>query len=63
MQKGDKVIIKDCHSQPELVGKEATVYTDAGLAMGSRYPILVTVEGGEGLYGFREDELGPVEEG
>ena len=63
MQKGDKVIIKECHASPALVGKDATVYTDAGMPMGSKYPILVTVEGREGLYGFREDELELKKEG
>lgn len=42
MQVGDKVIIKECHKMPELVGKSATI-TAMG-EPGSAYPFAVTLD-------------------
>jgi len=73
MNLGDKVIIKECHSMPALVGKEAkvVVLVDPELA---KYPIHVLLSGdpikigtsfgarlSKGPFTFREDELEPVD--
>ena len=57
MQKGQIVIINECHKIPELVGKTAEVVATNGLELGYSYPIRVMVDGYEGPIGFREDEL------
>ena len=59
---GDTVLVKECHSLPELVGRQAIV-----LKVGApgRYPIIVQVVGDPVMtstgpsdtFGFREDEL------
>ncbi len=69
MNLGDKVVIKECHSIPALVGKEAkvVVLVDPELA---KYPIRVLLTGdpietetplgsgwSKGPFHFREDEL------
>lgn len=68
MEIGDKVIIKECHSIPALVGKEAKIIAKADTEI-SPYPIFVElIEAIEqelpigtlmvkGPFGFREDEL------
>ena len=72
MNLGDKVVIKECHSIPALVGKEAKVVVliDPELA---KYPIHVLLSGdpiktetpfgsgwSQGPFPFREDELEPL---
>ena len=52
MNKGDKVIVKECHKLPELVGAEAVVRS---VGLQGPYPIAVEIDGA--LYGFREEEL------
>jgi hypothetical protein len=73
MNLGDLVIIKECHSIPALVGKEAKVVAlvDPELA---KYPIQVLLMGGpiemetssgsgwsQGPFPFRENELEPLD--
>ena len=57
IKEGQQVIINECHSIPDLVGKTAEVITTEGIKLGSRYPIHVSVDGYEQTVGFREDEL------
>lgn len=69
MNVGDKVIIKECHKIPELVGREAKVVAVVEPEL-AHYPIKVMLIGDpitfetpfgggttEGPFGFREDEL------
>lgn len=69
MNLGDKVIIKECHSLPALVGKEAKVVVLVDLQL-TKYPIQVLLSGdpvetktslgcgwSKGPFQFREDEL------
>jgi hypothetical protein len=72
MKVGDKVIIKECHKMPDLVGKEAKVLSMADPEI-VQYPVLVMLPEpmilkletpfgpGEvhvaGPFPFREDEL------
>lgn len=69
MKIGDNVKIKECHSIPELVGKEAKVVIQAD-PEASRYPFMVVLTGDpiqiatpfgmgktKGPFPFREDEL------
>ena len=63
MDKGQVVIISECHKMPELVGKMATVVLINGLESGNKYPIGVIVDGYPLPFGFREDELIAVGKG
>ena len=56
MEKGQVVIIGECHKIPELVGKTAMVVLTNGLELGDKYPIGVVVDGYPFPFGFREDE-------
>jgi len=60
MQIGDIATVKECHKQPELVGKEVKVIAMVDPAL-ARWPISVVMVDapGQGVYGFREDELEP----
>ena len=62
LKEGDCCFIKECHSIPELVGRQAIV-----LKVGApgKYPIIVQIAGDpvvtktgpSSTFGFREDEL------
>jgi hypothetical protein len=69
---GDLVIIKECHSIPALVGKEAKVVALVDPEL-TKYPIHVLLSGdliktetpfgsgwSQGPFPFREDELEPI---
>ncbi len=73
MNLGDKVIIKECHSIPALVGKEAKVVVLIDPQL-TKYPIQVLLSGdpvetktslgsgwSQGPFQFREDELEPLD--
>ena len=72
MNIGDKVEIKECHKQPELVGKIAKVVAMVDPEE-SKYPVAVKIDepieidipGGvfktSGPFMFREDELEPAD--
>ena len=62
MQKGDKVIIAECHKIPEVVGKTATVVSTENTE--GDYPIIVIPDMlPPVLLGFREDELKLIGQG
>jgi hypothetical protein len=63
VEKGQMVIITECHKMPELMGKTATILMTNGLELGSRYPIIVMVDGYIEPVGFREEELATVGRG
>jgi len=70
MKVGDKVIIRECHKIPELVGKEATIIAELSPDV-SKYPYQVVLTGEKlsfshpmlgqgqtsGPFAFREEEL------
>jgi len=62
MQKGDKVIIKECHKIPQLVGATATVVAVVPVTESNHYPIGVVPDNvfPPAVLGFREDELEPI---
>jgi hypothetical protein len=73
MNLGDKVIIKECHSVPELVGKEAKVVVLIDPEL-TKYPLQVLLindpvevqtslgkASSQGPFPFREDELEPFD--
>lgn len=71
MKIGDKVIIKECHKLPDLVGREAKIIAEVDAEL-ANYPfqVLLTEQieldtpvgkvETKGPFGFREDELEPV---
>jgi len=65
MQKGDKVVIKECHKIPQLVGATATVVAVVPVTESNPYSIGVVPDNvlPPTILGFREDELTPVHAG